>query len=588
MENLFIEPIEHEKYAMVRVSDDTTKWVKEIIGELLKNFPELANTPLQVSYHQKDPAKGFAVASIQADGFSVPAVISDFTLSPLDVVIVNSIMLPLTKETLYDLMQNPNAFSTVVKGRKELATTVFDSPLSLPSDNYGSNSFQSFSNNFIDKISSFVERKDYERLIDEITKPEHYAGFVKNDTTDVVEKISSLKVSDVVDFAEASLSNINIDRQMIFEDELGNKHVKQANSKVDYTWTTPLGQLDAVSNKCATYSEENIENKEVSSGNTYPIEEGILYLTKEGEFYIFDRESHVKIAEKVNNFEVEGNMPELGDHGIFVVGNEATSPFEVVGLQKVAGAGNFEVTGWDGLTKTAYLPLRGIDKDSLIPHEDLDNTYYVPGNGKFVKLAGELKVTFSEIDNELDKNYVERDEIGLYSISGPGFNKYGQIHNLRNLSKDEATWIAVHCGAAEKDLDKISKLVPNSHVKLAGKIKSPISTSELERILESEYEKCIVDIPTLTTLLVKEASTLADKNSVDAILSLGLLNKRNVMEYLTLLPEYEQVLSELAKLLVAARIGLPNVVDIDVKEAMEAFAKVVYALKGLNSMLESA
>jgi hypothetical protein len=59
------------------------------------------------------------------------------------------------------------------------------------------------------------------------------------------------------------------------------------------------------------------------------------------------------------------------------------------------------------------------------------------------------------------------------------------------------------------------------------------------------------------------------------------------MEYISLLPEYEQVLSELAKLLVAARLGLPSVVDSDVKDAMEAFARVVYALKGLASLVEA-
>ncbi len=50
MENLFIEPIEQEKQAMVSVSEDSTKWVKEIIGSLLKSFPELPDTPLQIAY----------------------------------------------------------------------------------------------------------------------------------------------------------------------------------------------------------------------------------------------------------------------------------------------------------------------------------------------------------------------------------------------------------------------------------------------------------------------------------------------------------------------------------------------------------
>jgi hypothetical protein len=320
-------------------------------------------------------------------------------------------------------------------------------------------------------------------------------------------------------------------------------------------------------------------------GNTYSIDDEILYLTKAGEYYMFDRDGAVKIAEHVQTFDVKGETPELGDHGCFITGTTSTKPFEIVGIQKVAGVGNYEIRGWDGMQTNSYIPLKGVHEDTLIPHEEFNNTYYVPGNATFCKLAGQLNVTFDQIDTEIAKNYIERDDIGLYTVEGPGFVKYGQSHSLRDLSEDEATWIAVHCGADENDIEKISRLVPNSHVKLAGNIKSPISTGALETAVQEHYDNIIGDIPTFKKVLVKEASTIADRNSVDAILSLGMLNKRNVMEYIGLLPEYEQVLSELAKLLIAARLGLPAIVDTDVKDAMESFGRVVYALKGLASLV---
>jgi len=46
-------------------------------------------------------------------------------------------MLPLVKETLIDLMSNPTAFSSVAKGKKDLTTNVFESPLSVPSEYAG-------------------------------------------------------------------------------------------------------------------------------------------------------------------------------------------------------------------------------------------------------------------------------------------------------------------------------------------------------------------------------------------------------------------------------------------------------------------
>jgi hypothetical protein len=194
----------------------------------------LGNVPLQVRFVQKDNAKGYAVASVDAQGFSIPVIIKDWALAPLDVIVVNGIMLPLIKETLMDLMSNPSAFASVAKGRKDLAVNVFESPLSVPSEYAGTSYSAVGDSNFIDKVSSFIEKKDYEHMLEEISKPENYAGFVKNETTDVLDKISTLKVTDVVDFTEAALANLEIDRQLVVEDGFGNQSVKQANSKIDY------------------------------------------------------------------------------------------------------------------------------------------------------------------------------------------------------------------------------------------------------------------------------------------------------------------------------------------------------------------
>ena len=586
MDQLFITPREAEKVASVAVSQDSTRWTKEIISSALKSFPELGNVPLQVRYVQKDLAKGAAVASIDADGFSIPAIIADFQLSPLDVIVVNGVMLPLVRETLADLMQNPTAFASVSKGKKDLTTNVFESPLSVPSEYAGTSYSATGDSNFIDKVSSFIEKKDYEHMLSEISKPENYAGFVKNNTIDVLDKISALEVTDVVDFTEAALHNLPIDRQLVIEDSFGNKTVKQANSRLDYVWDVKSDNPDNEPMKCA--ADTNVSDvSDYEPGNTYQIDDEILYLTKAGEYYMFDADGMVKIASDSHTFEIEGTEPNLGDHGVFITGNSATKPFEVTGVQKVAGAGNYEIKGWDGLKTATYIPIRGINDDTLIPHEEYNNTYYVPGNSKFCKLAGNLHVTFDQIDADIAKNYVERDDIGLYSLTGPGFAKYAETHVLRDLTHEEAKWASLHCGANETDLSKVDKLVPNSHVKLAATIESPITTSELETAVQAHYDTIIGDIPTFKKVMVKEAASVADKNSVDAILSLGMINKRNIMEYISLLPEYEQVLSELAKLLVASRLGLPSVVDSDVKDAMEAFARVVYALKGLASLVEA-
>lgn len=589
MEALFIEPKQHEKLALLILPEDSTTWVKEIIGKLLHEFPELSSLSMQVLYHQKDVDKGYAVASVQANnGIVFPAVIHDFKLLPMDVMIHKGTVLPLTRETIFDVAQNPTAFANITKGKKDLSANVFDYPLHLPSDNSSSN----FSyggdgaSHFIDKVSSFVEKSDLEKLLTEVSSPENYAGFVKNETTGVLDKLSSIKPNSLVKFAEATVSKLSTDRQFISTDFYGNSILKQANSNLDHVFETDITGIEhEFSNKFAVGSEVQ-KTSSLSNVNTYNTGDGILYLTDAGQYYMFDTD-RTKIAAGIRQFEEEGKVPELGDYGVFVIDDKSTSPFEIVGVQKVAGAGNFEVIGWDGLNKTAYYPLRGIDSEDFLQHDEYDNSYYVPGNAKFVKLAGQLHVSFDSIDNDLKRNYIERDEIGLYSYNGPGFSKYSESNKHRDLTNSEVKWAAIHCGALESDVSKIDSLVKNSHMILKGKIESPKTKADIEKVITAEYDKITAPVKTISSSLAKYAATLADKDSVDAMLSLGLLNKRNVMEYIELLPEYEQILSQMARLLLGARMGLPNVEDGDVKEAMEAFTKVVYALKGLQALITS-
>jgi len=120
--------------------------------------------------------------------------------------------------------------------------------------------------------------------------------------------------------------------------------IKQANARLDYVWEVKVDSLDDEVMKCA--ADKNISDvSDYEPGNTYRIDDEILYLTKSSEYYMFEADGMVKLAANSQTFEVKGSEPNLGDHGCFITGNTATKPFEVVGLVKVAGAGNYEIRG---------------------------------------------------------------------------------------------------------------------------------------------------------------------------------------------------------------------------------------------------
>jgi hypothetical protein len=81
--------------------------------------------------------------------------------------------------------------------------------------------------------------------------------------------------------------------------------------------------------------------------------------------------------------------------------------------------------------------------------------------------------------------------------------------------------------------------------------------------------------------LFKEAASLEDATTVDKVLSIGFLNPENVSTFVGYLPEIDQTVSKLAEILVAVRLGLKDIPEVAVKNAMERLDEVAASLKAL-------
>jgi hypothetical protein len=88
------------------------------------------------------------------------------------------------------------------------------------------------------------------------------------------------------------------------------------------------------------------------------------------------------------------------------------------------------------------------------------------------------------------------------------------------------------------------------------------------------------DIPPRFNLF-KEAAALEDATTVDKVLSIGFLNPENISMFVNYLPELDAAVSKLAEILIAVRIGLREVPEIAVKNAMERLDEVTVGLKNL-------
>jgi len=708
MESLFINKPEFEKKAGARkfLGQDSTAWVKDIITQFLKEYPALQTEPLTVTWEKTKFEKGYATGKLNVPSVNVtvPLIVKDWVLAPMDTLNKNGVFLPLNEFTAVELFTEKQPFKSVqAKPQKELTLfggngTLQFSPTgeSVPvTSGEGTSRTRDAVKvgSFIDRITN-VDYKDVEKLLTEIQEEKLAEFFEANETSEVIEKLGTIKLADVKDEFEALVRDLDMDISYVHEDVNGNKFLKQANSRIDYVWETSVtdDEIDILKFKatseeqeafkfasyetvetskedptigdCGHFKTGEIKTPDVCLVNitktadlsekyaTFKCAGGYIAINENYDYYLNDKDT-IKTA---SMFEVEGSNPDIGDYGVWVVGNKASKPFEIESMFKSAKPGEYEIVGNRGISKIGYYPIKSQEED-LIPLEhryntDFANAYYVPGNAKFVKLSRDLSkdtaltdshlaVKIASTQNEygllkvagfnatsgkyqfhivestdtgeivklseyeyniptsaefitIEKQRVEteqnilkhacgRDSAGLYYFKGPEFAKYAETHNVRDLSEDQAIWTLLHCRGCEEDIRKLAELKTGQEFDASTNLHAPSTVKALASTLENAVESFDEFMP-LKKTLVKQAAIMTNKSTVDAMLSLGLINKKNLLEYVSMIPNYEVILSQLTELLLMTRMGMAGINEEAIEDTIESFSQVVKGLKEIQGV----
>ena len=114
---LFIESPEMSDSSLHRLNQDDNSWAEEIIQKLKERAPKIQGKSTLVKFMKKDPENGVATGSVLITSAEkaviVPVIIKDFMLFPLDVMIAESKLLPLTPEYLASIFDNNSVFQTL-------------------------------------------------------------------------------------------------------------------------------------------------------------------------------------------------------------------------------------------------------------------------------------------------------------------------------------------------------------------------------------------------------------------------------------------------------------------------------------------
>jgi len=596
MDPLFIKQAKFEKVSRKLLSQDATKWTKEILDEFFTEFPFFMSQNIDLQYKKKDEEKGYAVATIAVGDLAVPVIVSNFSLSPFDIVYTNGITLPLTEETLGSLFNSNTAFKQVVAPDRADSSLglLFQRPLVdlQPNTPFGKEASVSV----IDRISDTITKEHKKELLEKLSSDKSIiAGFELNGTIDVLAKIANI-IPKPENYFKDSLSKV-LPRDIHILEKRGRFkwELKEGNSGIYDPVVTKLDNNQAedlinssdfdVIESAGQEIEKKAEFKH-KKGAAFEIEglkEKLIIMNVEGiRKYAYANDIKTSTPEHCGNT-FNGEMPQLNDYGVWISNNKASKPFEIVGITK--SAQHYEIKAFDGMSSKSFIPIRSVD--TVTPHETFDNTYYVPAAYKFVKIGESVEIEKAgKYHEKVSTNYYTKDDVGLYSLQGPVFEKYATEAgvDVTSMNSSEAMWAALQCLASRSEVEKMGHVPTNVHKPFESDLKSPVSLEKASELLSKEYKTHSATIKNLAQNLVKEASTLSDPNSVDAILALNMITKENILEFVYELPTFEQVLSNLAKLLLTVRLGLSTVPEAAVERSMKGLSTVVEMLRGLSRL----
>jgi len=376
--------------------------------------------------------------------------------------------------------------------------------------------------------------------------------------------------------------------------------IKEAKSKTDrdiylltktgeYAWNLRVGSSNVDEYTDVAVNEEDIDEMPLYKGAAFqpnkpnrPTPEHVLltlqnttdklYIDKKGNYSIKNNCQCDAKPDKLASFDLT-HWPSSGDTGIFTINGEAlTNPFMIT--KTASEQGHLHIEATDGITRQEFTVVRPNNNRMWADNDNSDH-WMVPGNAEFLKLG--TVINNAELTPELTlAHLVHRVNESQYQAKGKILEKYADKHGFSSklMNKDEMMWAALHCGANINDVAKIAEMNEGERYKFEVDLKLP---REISSLID---ETVIGDIP--ESGVTKIAAHSSDTSTVDAMLSLNFLNKNTLRQYIEVLPNYEQVMSQLARLLITIRLGYKQVPERPVKDAMSALASVIVVLKGLK------
>jgi len=529
---LFIEPVkfETEKVAIFKLSDNVNNWSEEIITHINEDIPFLSKIPYEIVMKKIDKELGYGLGSVvikipnvQA---AIPIIINKKKLSPLDVLMIGEEeAMPLTEDSLLILTQKNQSLGKMTEMKNSglvdrITAGSSDESGHMP-PNYGKYTFGHVYN---------ANQKDIDEFNELIKEARFIAGFkAKNLTTPQLSFKPKGKISNpikkipgsVVKTASNLLHELNKTGSVMIVDQNNNIH------------------KGIFVNDVRTLDGEKVAHK--------------LFISKKGYSYqekIAGKEITEKIAGETNY--------SINDDIVIITNGYALEPMKV--LSKTNGE-KLACVNHLGQKRTVFLSNIGnVTKTAA--------GYLVPKKSTIIKIGSRIKALNN--DDKLVKLASAKGN-KTYVTCIPECNSFSneKIGTFNNLSDHRFAQVM---NGFYSNGEELIKQASGKSLVLTGIDYNPVVDvkKDISKIAKLSVEDSL-----------KLAANLTSPESVDAVLSLGFINEQNVNEYVEMIPELEEVVNHLAKILINVRLGMPGD-EAAIRHAMKYLQKVIDGLKGIN------
>jgi hypothetical protein len=258
----------------------------------------------------------------------------------------------------------------------------------------------------------------------------------------------------------------------------------------------------------------------------------------------------------------------------------ATTPVMVTGLEEsMSGGASWLVKSLTGeASRVRVVP----DLKKMMA---LGGEFLIPPGAKFMALESETPVALVA-DRDLAKTSsgarINMRAAGdTVSMSFRGLPKLASYAGMGPMHQDRAAFVLALAGVDVGEIYTKIAEAQTRDIEFSG-VSDVRPVDELIDLTKKEASEYSQQVRSLRKILVKEAATLPDAMSVDAVLSLGFINSENVRMYVTHIPYLEKCLSKVCELVLGSRLGLVEIPEYAAARAARGLDEVIQGLRSLS------